>query len=310
MENFLGLVQLLGKYDPLISEHIRKIQNKEIHDHYLGKTIQNELINLLGTQVKNEILYSVKEAKYFSVILDCTPDVSHQEQLSFTVRFVKCNNDHVEVKEHFLSFRPVFNTTGEGLTNYLLEEMSMCGLDMNNCRGQGYDNGANMVGKNTGIQSRVLLQFPRAFFNPCGCHSLNLVIGDAASSSVKSISLFGVIQRLFVLFSSSTKRWKILQDTGIAMTLKEICETRWECRINSLKSVRYHLAEICEALSSMQEELNDPKATSEAKSLEAHIASYDFIVTLIVWYDILFQTNLVSKNMQKVESDLPTVVAL
>jgi hypothetical protein len=308
--NFLGLVQLIGKYDPVISEHIRKIQSKEIHDHYLGKTIQNELINLLGNKVKEEIVNSVKEAKYFSVILDCTPDVSHQEQLSFTVRFVKCYKEQVKVKEHFLSFRPVSDTTGEGLTNSLVEEMNMYGLDMNNCRGQGYDNGANMVGKNKGIQSRVLSQFPRAFFNPCGCHSLNLVIADAATSSVKSVSLFGVIQRLFVLFSSSTKRWKIIQDTGIAMTLKEVCETRWESRVNSLKSVRYHMSEICEALSSMEEEVNDPKATSEAKSLETHIASYDFILTLIVWYDILFQINLVSKNMQKVEIDLQAAVAL
>ena len=35
--NFLGLVQLLGKFDPVMQEHIRLIKKDEIHDHYPGK---------------------------------------------------------------------------------------------------------------------------------------------------------------------------------------------------------------------------------------------------------------------------------
>ena len=37
--NFLGLVELLAKFDPYVSEHLRRIKNDEIHDHYLGKRI-------------------------------------------------------------------------------------------------------------------------------------------------------------------------------------------------------------------------------------------------------------------------------
>ena len=80
--NFLGLVQLLGKFDPVMQEHIRRIKKDEIHDHYLGKRIQNELITVIGDKVRSEIIKRVKLAKYFAVILDCTPDMSHTEQLS------------------------------------------------------------------------------------------------------------------------------------------------------------------------------------------------------------------------------------
>ena len=139
-----------------------------------------------------------------------------------------------------------------------------------------------MTGKYKGVQSRILSMFPKAFFNPCGCHSLNLVIGDAVASSVKNVSLFGVLQRLYVLFSSSTKRWKILKESQLTLTVKEVCETRWECRINSVKAVRYQMVEVCEALQAMQEELIDPKVTSEAKSLENNLTSFDFIVSLVV----------------------------
>ena len=34
---FLGVIELLLKFDPIMQEHIRKVQNKKIHDHYLGK---------------------------------------------------------------------------------------------------------------------------------------------------------------------------------------------------------------------------------------------------------------------------------
>ncbi|XP_043938100.1 zinc finger MYM-type protein 5-like [Protopterus annectens] len=117
--NFLGLVQLLGKFDPVIQEHLRRISNAEIHDHYLGKTIQNELIMLMSKSVRDTILQKITDAKYYSIILDCTPDCSHQEQMSLTVRIAECN-ESVEVKEYFLSFLQVTETTGGFLTDIVL----------------------------------------------------------------------------------------------------------------------------------------------------------------------------------------------
>lgn len=35
--NFLGLVEVIAKFDPVLSEHIRRIKNEELADHYLGK---------------------------------------------------------------------------------------------------------------------------------------------------------------------------------------------------------------------------------------------------------------------------------
>lgn len=35
--NFLGLVEIMAKFDPVLCEHIRRIKDEEICDHYLGK---------------------------------------------------------------------------------------------------------------------------------------------------------------------------------------------------------------------------------------------------------------------------------
>ena len=79
-------------------------------------------------------------------------------------------------------------------------------LDINDIRGQGYDNGSNMKCKNQGVQKRLLDINPRAYYTPCGCHNLNLVLGDMANSCTRAVSFFGVLQRIYSLFASSTKR--------------------------------------------------------------------------------------------------------
>ena len=182
------------------------------------------------------------------MILHCTSDVSHYEKLSFTIRFVGEYEGCIQVKEHFIGFKTVDESSGESLTELIMNTMNEYSICIQNCRGQGYDNGANMKGKNKGVQARILAINSRASFVPSGCHSLNLVISDAASSSINSISLFGVIQRLYVLFSASVHRWKILTTHVIELTFKPLCSTRWESRINSVKAVRYQLPELYDTL--------------------------------------------------------------
>ena len=156
-----------------------------------------------------------------------------------------------------------------------------------------------MKGKHQGAQKRLLDINPRAFYTPCGCHSLNLVICDMANSCDKASEFFGVIQRIYSIFASSTQRWKILQDNISNLTLKSLSQTRWESRLESVKTIRFQAPQLRKTLLQLSKNCGDPKIKSEAKCLATYeLENYEFLLGMIIWYDVLFAINTVSKSLQ------------
>ncbi|XP_008187309.1 zinc finger MYM-type protein 1-like [Acyrthosiphon pisum] len=311
---FIGIIEMMGKFDPTIMEHLHRIKNKETRIHYLGHDIQNELIELMATEVKTNILQKIKLAKYYAIIMDCTPDISRHEQLSLVIRIVDMNSENEgtnpEIKEYFMDFVNIISSTGLNLSEVLLQKLAEYQIPVENCRAQCYDNGANMAGQYKGVQARLLNQNPRAFFMPCAAHRLNLVIGDAVKSSTRAIHFFGTIERIYTIFAASTGRWMIFTKHCHRWTVKRWSETRWESRHDSIKSVRFQFKEIIEALDEVSETTNDSLIKSETHSLVSEISKYEFLISLCVWYTVLKEVNIVSKSVQGPNTNLDTYATL
>lgn len=187
--SFLNTIDLIARYNVPLSQHIERHEKGQVS--YFSHQIQDEFLNIIASEIRKNIIEDILNAKYFSLIFECTPDISHNEQITEIVRYVKLNSSVVE--ERFLDFFTVTNKTGEGLTRDILQKVESDGLDIKNCRGQSYDNGANMAGKYKGVQARILESNELAYFVPCVAHSLNLVGVHAAETSVEALSFFGTL---------------------------------------------------------------------------------------------------------------------
>nr|XP_026494845.1 zinc finger MYM-type protein 1-like [Vanessa tameamea] len=286
--NFIDLVKLIARFDPVLRLHLQ-VKDKTIIDHYIGKNIQNELIQEMASHVKSEIVGKIIHNKYYCIILDCTRDVSCVEQLSIIIRFF--NTKTAEIEEHFIGFIAVEKTTAESLTNYIITELEQLGISLQNCRGQGYDNGVNMRGEISGVQKCIIEINPLAYVLPCGSHSWNLILGDADAAS--SFVQFLCPNKIFFWFATK---------------VHSVRRLKWECRVASVKAVKYQLSDTCDALKDLAENTTDCQLVSECHSIENEITTYEFVVSLVIWYDILTKIKVISNMWQRESMHLDVAI--
>ncbi|CAI6362922.1 unnamed protein product [Macrosiphum euphorbiae] len=314
--NFLKFIEFLSKFDPVMKEHIRRISSQEIHCHYLGKDIQNEIIQLLTNKIRSRIITALKNAKYYSIILDCTPDINHTEQMTVIVRFVSTTEnettskiEHVSINEHFIGFIELYNTTGLNMTEVILQKLRELDISLDDMRGQGYDNGANMRGYKSGVQARIRNLNSRAFYVPCNAHSLNLVLNDSANCCLDAVLFFDIIQEMYTFFSASTQRWDVFRKYVKNLTVKPLSATRWSSRIDAIRPIRFQTAEIYDALEEISEDTSLTSVTgvrsrSEAKGIAEKLISFKFLCSLVIWYDLLCEINVTSKLLQSISLNI------
>ena len=104
--NFLGLLELLAKFNFLLCSHLTEVkisQEKDIRmkAHHLSPHRQNEFIEACGKLVQQKIIADVLQAKYYSIIVDATPDSAHIEHTTLLLRFV---NYRVTQKDAYRCF--------------------------------------------------------------------------------------------------------------------------------------------------------------------------------------------------------------
>lgn len=139
---------------------------------------------------------------------------------------------------------------------------------------------------------------------PCAAHRLNLVLGDAVKHSTRAAHFFGTVERVYTLFSASTGRWSIFTKHCHRWTVKKWSDIRWKSRHDSIRSIRFQVKEIIEALDEVAETTFDSLIKSETNSLISEISTYEFLIKLCVWYTVLKEVNIDSKSIQSLSTDL------
>ena len=126
-----------------LEDHLKNSSNRET---YISKTI------------------------FFSVFFYEASDSSNKEQLSISLRYVDENND---ICEDFLkNIHSQSGLTGKDLYNEIISSLESFNLEIQNCRGQGYDGAGAVAGKANGLAALFLKENSKALYTHCASRHL------------------------------------------------------------------------------------------------------------------------------------------
>lgn len=187
-------------------------------------------------------------------------------------------------------------------------------------------------GSYSGVQSRIKEENLLALYVHCYAHILNLCLVDLAKSVPMVRNTFGTLSTLHNFIKASSKRYAIfkkLQESNAEnktipdhsnidnqkvqedlknikkKTLKSLSDTRWNCRIEAIKSVLENLETIFQTL--LEIESIDTHSGSDAASLSRCVKNFEFIFCLHVLREILGLTNVLNLYLQLPKNNYATV---
>jgi len=289
--NFLEICDFLSTY----VESFRQMQ--ENYFNCSSPDFQNEIINICGAAVRNEIVDAVRRAGFFTIMADEARSAK-TEQLSLCLRYV----DGLYVKERFVCFVDCSSSRdAEGITKVITDCLNQLKLKDVPIVGQSYDGAAVMSGHVSGVQTRMRVDYPVAIYFHCLAHKLNLVLVYACRVNRMAVGFFNTIEQLYNFFSNPGSHdifLKIQKTLGLNPTeIGQLSDTRWACRWKSVEAVKTNYAAIVKSLV----ELSDPVLTNcsaEAAGLSLHIQKSDFVVALFIFEEFLRIIHVAHKALQ------------
>ena len=149
----------------------------------------------------------IHQASYFSVLADEATDISNDEQLSISIRYLEEGSP----KEVFMEFHKcITGVTGQAIANDILLKLEKWQLQLQFLCGQAYDGAGAMAGKSKGAAACITAKQPKALYTHCASHRLNLCVVKCCS--IREISnMMQSADKISRFFSNSPKRQLALE---------------------------------------------------------------------------------------------------
>ena len=302
--NFLEILNLVASHDPVINE---RLTNGPRNARYTSPDIQNTLISVMGSMVRESICTSVQKAGAYTILADETKDCSKKEQLAIVLRYVDV--DSAKLFEHFLTYVEATSLDAGSLSSYILDTLRMNGLDPQCIVSQGYDGASVMSGQCTGVQQRICEIVPQATYVHCYAHCLNLVLVDTTKSVSEAAEFFSLMETLYVFLSRSVthaiflKKQSELHSDKPQRPLQRLSDTRWSCRYLAVDAVYSTFGAVLATLEEIVDGEDRSRAT-EAIGILIQVQTYKFLLSLIMFWRILSYTKSLSDQLQSRQIDL------
>jgi len=311
--NFVELLNFgIRRGDTLLKEHYN---NHAANASYFSKSSQNEFINICGALIIEQVVLSIRPSQnyqyFFSVIADEAMDSSQKEQLSLVLRFIDCSSNILEEFVGFIHLRD--GLTGKAISDAILKKVSDLGLDIMNCRGQGYDGAGSVAGYKNGASAHILRINRKAIYTHCFSHRLSLAV--TKGFNITSVNnMIETVQKISYFFQYSEQRQLCFErhvskfcPKSTSKKLRDPSRTRWVERIKDLDLFIELFQPLWSTLDTMRVNESgtyNKKTQTDAFSFFKAIDCFSFIINLILTYRVLELSLLVTELLQSKTNDI------
>jgi hypothetical protein len=333
--NLKALIEFRAETDATLRQFLKSCARNA---QYTSKTIQNDIIDIIGEMIRQEITKHInKNSPFFSVICDeVTDDIANRQIFSLCIRYLQYSNMDClpEIHEDYIDFAFVERATADHLLAVLKQCLERCGLDLNQVRGQAYDTTSSMSSDANGLQAKFRNLVPSAVYCPCNSHKLNLVI--ASASKLQQIgNCIAAVNEAFLFFDVSPKRQRFLEKVIGVVTaghsnkvqkLIGLCKTRWVERFEAFDNfvelstsvlaaceiIQYpHLYTDQEQFANiMSENWNwDNDTRTRAQGILASLQKFETAVSLVVLKNVLQPLRGITTKLQKRDIEICSAYA-
>lgn len=287
---------------------IEKLGISEIkHFQHRSRSSLREMLTTEGDEVENSLLVSIRNADFFSILLDDSSDVSTMEQMICYVQYW----DGLCCQVKFLFIANVLenaeSANAETLYKLVKQKLVELGLDSDKLSGVSTDGASVMVGKREGLVTKLKRDNPSLLAIHCICHRLALACVDTNSDLSYMKEVEGHVTHVWKLFHYSPVKLAALlkaqtevhkmnlsgQTTKfLTRTMKRACQTRWLSFDNAIQSLFQELLAVVQTLNKFSNE-------ATAYGLMKKITSLKFIGTIYILQKVLPILAGLSQHFQK-----------
>ena len=116
------------------------------------------------------------------------------------------DDSNFEVHEKFIGLYEVESITSDSIVSVVKDILIRLNLSLSKARGQCYDGASNMSGIRNEIATQLCKEEPRAVYNHCYGHALNLAVSDAIKGSKVMKSCLDTAYEITKLIRYSPRR--------------------------------------------------------------------------------------------------------
>ena len=219
---------------------------KKIHKNlpknakYTSPGIQNEVIEVLSSLVKNKIAEDVRKAELFTIMADGTTDKNRKEIQGLVCRYLSSEG---KVEEHCLNVKGIDDRSAKGVFNFIKKTLAEFEISFDDLVSQIFHGAGVMSGDYNGLQ-KLVSDFCDQYilYIHCFLHEIHLVVTFIVENLCEIKDYYSIITALYNLFKKSA-----VLESYDGTALKRLIETRWSGLYESKKHVNNNYSDLIQA---------------------------------------------------------------